>query len=63
VVDNQSGVPPSRDEIVKQGKCAQGVMGEYYPQAVYCDKQVFIGQGWQGCFAAAQSDVLDETRK
>ena len=63
VVDNQSGVSPSRDEIVKQGKCAQGVMGEYYPQAVYCDKQVFISQGWQGCSAAAQSDVLDETSK
>jgi hypothetical protein len=61
VVDNQSGVSPSRDEVVKQGKCAQGVMSEYYPQAVYCDKQVFLSQGWQGCFAAAESDILDET--
>ena len=61
VVDNQSGAPPSRDEVVKQGKCAQSVMSDYYPEAVYCHKQVFISQGWQGCFATAQADILDET--
>ena len=59
VVDNQSGAQPSRDEVVKQGECAHGVMGEYYPKAVYCNKQIFINQGWQGCFAAAESDVQE----
>jgi hypothetical protein len=27
--------------------------GDYFPKGVYCDKQLFIAQGWQGCFAAA----------
>jgi hypothetical protein len=59
VVDNQSGAQPSRDEIVKQGECAHDVMKEYYPKAVYCDKHTFISQGWQGCFAAAESGIQE----
>ncbi|HSU30829.1 MAG TPA: hypothetical protein VLJ11_06310 [Bryobacteraceae bacterium] len=59
VVDNQPGVPPSRDEVVQQGQCAHDVMKDYYPKAVYCDKQVFISQGWQGCFAATESGVQE----
>ncbi|HSU31579.1 MAG TPA: hypothetical protein VLJ11_10105 [Bryobacteraceae bacterium] len=55
VVDNQQGAPPSREEIVKEGECAHRVMDEYYPQAVYCNKQVFLNGGWQGCFALAES--------
>jgi hypothetical protein len=27
--------------------------GEYLPEGVFCDQQLFIQQGWQGCFAAA----------
>jgi hypothetical protein len=27
--------------------------GAYLPEGVYCDQQLFIQQGWQGCFAAA----------
>jgi hypothetical protein len=27
--------------------------GEYFPKGVYCDKQLFIAQGWEGRFAAA----------
>jgi hypothetical protein len=55
VVNNQQGSPPARDEIVKEGACAQQVMQQYYPKAVYCNKQVFINEGWEGCFAAAES--------
>jgi hypothetical protein len=53
VVDNQQGEVSPRDEIVKEGSCAHGIMGHYHPTAVYCDKQVFIDGGWPGCFAAA----------
>ncbi len=45
-----SPIPP--DQIAAGAQCAQNVMKEYYPKAVYCDKQVFINKGWQGCFAA-----------
>jgi hypothetical protein len=55
VVENQQGSPPARDEVVKEGECAQQVMQQYYPKAVYCNKPVFIAEGWQGCFAAAES--------
>jgi hypothetical protein len=48
VVDNQQGTPPPRDEIVVGGECAHTVMKEYYPIAVYCNKQVSsmeVGKG------------------
>jgi hypothetical protein len=51
VVDN--GMMPTPEQIAEAAQCAQGVMEPYYPLAAYCDKQVFIDQGWQGCFAAA----------
>jgi hypothetical protein len=54
VVDNTS-TPVPRDKIIDGGECAQSVMKDYYPAAVYCNKQLFISQGWQGCFAAATS--------
>ena len=53
-VNNQSSGTP-RDQIVTGGECAQGVMQHYYPVAVYCSKQVFVNEGWQGCLAAAKS--------
>jgi hypothetical protein len=27
--------------------------GDYFPKGVFCDKQLYITQGWQACFAAA----------
>jgi hypothetical protein len=53
VVNNGGSV--SREDAVKAAKCAYKVMRQYYPRAVYCDKQVFINEGWRGCFAAAES--------
>jgi hypothetical protein len=51
VVNN--GMMPTPEQIAEAAQCAQGVMGLYYPLAAYCDKQLFIDEGWQGCFAAA----------
>lgn len=51
VVDNQSGVTPPRDDVVAAGECAQNVMKAFYPQAVYCDRNVLVNQGWKACFA------------
>jgi hypothetical protein len=53
VVNNQGSV--SRTDAEKAAACAHEVMQQYYPRAVYCDRQVFISEGWQGCFAAAES--------
>jgi hypothetical protein len=53
VVDNEKNTPIPRDQIVAGGDCAHRVMKEYYPRAVYCTKQVFINEGWKGCFAAS----------
>jgi hypothetical protein len=41
--------PPNRADIDKVGPCAQRVMGDYYPVAVWCDKSTFIAGGWQAC--------------
>jgi hypothetical protein len=40
---------PQRDLIDTAGECAQQVMGDYYPVAVWCDKSTFIAGGWQAC--------------
>lgn len=44
---------PSRDdagyEVDAAGQCAQRVMGEYYPVAVWCDRSTFDAGGWQAC--------------
>jgi hypothetical protein len=45
--------PPTQDVIKDSGQCAQAVMGDYYPEAVWCDRQIFISGGWQACFSAA----------
>jgi hypothetical protein len=50
---NEAGVPVPYPDIVAAGVCDRTVMGAYYPVAAYCDKTLFIAQGWQGCFAAA----------
>ena len=44
---------PDPDKIAKAGACAEKVMAEYYPQAVWCDVDTFTSGGWQACFRAA----------
>jgi len=41
-------VPKSTD-LDSYGQCAQQVMGDYYPVAVWCDKSTFIHGGWRAC--------------
>lgn len=50
VVDNKPHTAPRRDKVVAAGACAKRVMGEYYPQATFCDESVFMNGGWQACF-------------
>lgn len=40
---------PDRSAIDEEGPCAQGMMGEYYPVAVWCDKSTFIAGGFRAC--------------
>lgn len=40
---------PARELIDTAGQCAQSVMGDYYPVAVWCDKSTFVHGGWQAC--------------
>lgn len=40
---------PQRSEIDSAGQCTQGVMGDYYPVAAWCDKSTFINGGWKAC--------------
>ncbi|MFA5924116.1 MAG: hypothetical protein WC856_22965 [Methylococcaceae bacterium] len=40
---------PDREDLDKAGQCAQPVMGDYYPVAVWCDKSTFVHGGWQAC--------------
>ena len=40
---------PDRSAIDDQGPCAQGVMGDYYPVAVWCDKSTFLAGGFRAC--------------
>lgn len=39
----------NRGAIDEKGPCAQRVMGDYYPVAVWCDKSTFIHGGWRAC--------------
>jgi hypothetical protein len=50
VVNNRPNMPPPRDQVVAAGVCAEGVMQEFYPKAVFCDQTVFQSGGWQACF-------------
>jgi hypothetical protein len=43
-------VAPPRPKVLLGGACARLVMGDYYPEAVYCDEAVFRLGGWQACF-------------
>lgn len=44
---------PDRKALDDQGPCAQQVMGDYYPVAVWCDKSTFVHGGWQACVNGA----------
>jgi hypothetical protein len=50
---NNTDNPPTRQQVVDAGDCAQHVMGAFYPRAVFCTKQTLIKSGWRGCLAAA----------
>jgi len=58
-VENGCGVefnfptPPNQDGITESGQCTRNVMGDYYPVAVWCDKDVFSQSGWEACFKEA----------
>ncbi len=45
--------PPDPSDVARAGICAQSVMADYYPVAVWCDQSVFRRSGWSGCFRAA----------
>jgi len=45
--------PPTQDGITESGQCTLNVMGDYYPVAVWCDKDVFLQSGWEACFKEA----------
>jgi hypothetical protein len=49
---------PDRDPVDTAGQCAQGVMGDYYPVAAWCDKATFISRGVRACL-----DERDRDRK
>lgn len=40
---------PPRDQVDAAGQCAQTVMKDYYPVAVWCDISTFQSGGWQAC--------------
>jgi hypothetical protein len=41
--------PPTQEETMRAGQCAQKVMGDYYPVALWCDRSAFEQGGWQAC--------------
>jgi hypothetical protein len=41
--------PPSGDEVEGAGRCAENVMGDYYPVAVWCNQSTFKVGGWRAC--------------
>ena len=51
--DMQFPVPPTQQTIEASGRCSKAVMGDYYPEAVWCDRQLFVTQGTQACLEAA----------
>lgn len=45
--------PPAQEAIRQAGECTQKVMGDYYPIAVWCDRQILVEGGWKACFKQA----------
>jgi hypothetical protein len=44
-----SAFPPDRGAVDAAGPCAQRVMGDYYPVALWCDTATFIAGGFESC--------------
>ena len=44
---------PDRSAVDAAGPCAQRVMGDYYPVALWCDKATFRDGGFDACLKAA----------
>jgi hypothetical protein len=40
---------PERDDLDDVGPCAQDIMGDYYPVALWCDKATFRAGGFKAC--------------
>jgi hypothetical protein len=40
---------PDRKALDDQGPCAKKLMGDYYPDAFWCDKSTFVYGGWGAC--------------
>jgi len=55
-------IPPTQEQTMTSGQCAQAVMGDYYPEAAWCDKSTFIHRGWQACLQEASSWKADKGR-
>jgi hypothetical protein len=49
---------PDRVDVDTAGQCAQQVMGDYYPVAVWCDKSTFTAGGVRACL-----DERDRNRR
>ncbi|MGE5140665.1 MAG: hypothetical protein ACM3JD_14450 [Rudaea sp.] len=45
----ESTFPPDRSAVDAVGPCAQRVMGDYYPVALWCDKAKFLAGGFDAC--------------
>jgi len=53
-----------RQKIDSAGECTQGVMGDYYPVAAWCDKSTFERGGWQACLKENwRASVIKELQK
>lgn len=42
---------PDRTVLDEKGPCAKSIMGDYYPDAVWCDRSTFEHGGWQACMS------------
>ena len=40
---------PVRGKLDEKGPCAKDIMGDYYPDAFWCDKSTFVHGGWRAC--------------
>jgi hypothetical protein len=40
---------PNRKALDDKGPCAKAIMGDYYPDAFWCDKSTFVRGGWRAC--------------
>jgi hypothetical protein len=41
--------PPDPSLLDAKGPCSEDVMGDYYPVALWCDKETFLAGGFQAC--------------